>query len=549
MSASRETLVVPFLAFAIAGLASPSAGTEPKFYDDDPLWTEPVTQNVKSATDYEPDIAYTYMVNFFGHPGEPLLGQPAKNVNTVDEVPDGPFFVNRAGRIPLTPELVARAANTDDGPAAGPWAIVSGKSSGVTPGFSIRDARGVKWYLKFDPIGWPAMATGSELVAAKLFWALGYHTAEYHIIRFLPADLVISDQSRIRPPGEAERPMRHEDLEQILARTNRYPDGSYRAIASKALPGTYVGRIRYAGTRADDPNDIVPHEQHRELRGYFVFCAWLDRVDAKREQSLVTLVTEGGRKFLRRYLIDWSSTLGSAGIGPRAYWQGYQQFVEPPGVIASRILTFGAAIPAWRLMDFYESPAVGRLPRDESSWDPDGWEPLVSNAAFRHALADDKFWAAYKMAFITEDMVRAVVAEAQFDDPAAEEHLVRDIMARRSRILAAYLPAIDPIVDPVLGKDGILRFRNAAVTCAAALPPQGYRAAWSTFDNATGVTASIGVTEASDTAVPAPALPAGSFVKVELSCVGASITSWEIPVTLYFRRRAGTWQLVGLDRR
>ncbi len=58
---------------------------------------------------------------------------------------------------------------------------MSAKSDGVTPGFTIRDSANQLWFVKFDPPGWRAMATGSEIVAAKLFWAAGYHTAEYHI--------------------------------------------------------------------------------------------------------------------------------------------------------------------------------------------------------------------------------------------------------------------------------------------------------------------------------------------------------------------------------
>ena len=68
-----------------------------RFYPDDPIWREPMTQDVKSAARYEPDLAYQTLENLFSTPGDPVRGQRAKNLNTVDEVPDGPYFVNRAG--------------------------------------------------------------------------------------------------------------------------------------------------------------------------------------------------------------------------------------------------------------------------------------------------------------------------------------------------------------------------------------------------------------------------------------------------------------------
>jgi hypothetical protein len=543
-----RAIAIAVLAITASGLLSPAAGNEPTFYDDDPLWVVPVTQSAAGANYYEPDIPYDYFINYFDHRTDRRSIHRSRNVNTVDEVPDCPFFVNRAGRIPLTPELVARAANTGDGPAAGRWEIVSGKTDGVTPGFTVRDATGTKWFLKFDPRGWLGMATGSEIIGAKLFWALGFFTAEYYIVRFQPSDLAIADGAMVKLPGKAKRPMRPEDIDRLLGRCDRESDGSYRAIASKAVPGRYVGRIRFEGTRADDPNDLVPHEDHRELRACFVFCAWLNHVDIKRDQSLATVVTEGGHTFIRRYLLDWGSILGSSAVGPRKEWEGYEPMFEPGWDIATRAFTLGLIIPPWRLMAFDEYPAIGRLPRDESSWDPERWQPYISNPAFRHMRADDAFWAARKMTFITEEIVRAVVAEAQFGDPVGEEHLVKDIMARRARILSTYLTAINPIVDPVLGRDGGLSFRNAAVEFAGAEAPRGYRAVWSAFDNETGATTLIGTTEGSGTAVQAPALPATSFLKVELACVGAPRASWEVPITLYFRERSGSWELVGLER-
>jgi hypothetical protein len=532
---------------ALAWSVLSGQATGPVFFPDDPIWFEPITQDVTAATRYEPDLAYQTLENLFGAPGDPVLGTRARNVNTVDEVPDGPFYVNRAGRLPLTPALVARAANTGDGPADGPWRVVSGKSDGVTPGFTIRDAAGDLWFIKFDPPGWRGMATGTEMTAAKLFWAVGYHTAEYSIEPLDPSNLVLDAEARITPAGEVERRMHADDIALLLSRAMRDPDGTYRVIASKAAPGRPVGRIRFAGTRADDPNDVVPHEHRRELRGYVVFAAWLNHVDAKGINSLATVVTEGGRTFIRRYLLDFGSALGSAATGPREHWQGYENLVESGGDIFRRSIAFGALIPKWRTMDFYESRSIGRLPPDHTTWDPEQWQPHITNAAFRHARADDKFWAARKLMFVSDAMIEAAVAEGRFNDEASEQMLAKVIRDRRDRILQTYLPAVNPVVDPELQAGKGLSFGNAAVEAGVATAPGGYVASWFTFDNATGATTPIGETTGPASPLPVPQLPAAEFVKVALRATGAP-EAWTRPVSIHFRRTGDSWALVGFER-
>lgn len=529
-------------------LSSLSIGAQSRrFFPDDPIWREPMTQDVKNAARYEPDLAYQTVENLFWRPGDKVLGQRAKNINTVDEVPDGPYFVNRAGRMPLTPAVVARGANTSNGPAPGKWTVVSAKSDGVTPGFTIRDSANQLWFIKFDPPGWRGMATGSEIVAAKLFWAAGYHTAEYHIAQLVPSNLVIGKDTRITPPREMSRPMNQGDISWLLSRADQDPDGSYRVILSKAAPGRPIGRIKFHGTRADDPNDIVPHEHRRELRGYFVFAAWLNHVDAKGINSLSTLITENGRSFVRNYLLDFGSALGSAAIGPREGWEGYEALLEEPGTIGKRTLALGFNIPVWRRQDYFESPAIGRLPRDHSKWNPETWWPHITNAAFRHMRPDDTFWAAMKLASITNEMIRAAVAEGKFGDRESEEFLAKAIADRRLRILQAFLPKVNPIVDPALDRDGRLTFRNAAEELAVADRAPGYRALWYTFDNATDKATLVATTEETRSPMVMPAMPASDFIKVDLAAVGGP-EAWAKPVSAYFRRNSGGWALVGFER-
>jgi hypothetical protein len=532
--------------FVAAAAVSAGAAT-PRFFPDDPIWREPITQDVKAANRYEPDLTFQTLENLFLSPGDKVMGQRAKNINTVDEVPDGPFFVNRAGRMALTPAIVARAANTSDGPAPGKWTVVSAKSDGVTPGFTIRDSANQLWFLKFDPPGWRGMSTGSEVVAAKLFWAAGYHTAEYHIARLDPANLVIGADTKITPVGKMARAMNHGDIAWLLSRTDRDADGTYRVIASKAAPGRPIGRIAFHGTRADDPNDIVPHEHRRELRGYFVFAAWLNHVDAKGINSLSTLVTENGRTFIRHYLLDFGSALGSAAVGPREGWEGYEALVEQPGDIAKRVFTLGFRIPVWRTQEYFESPAIGRLPRNHADWNPEEWWPHITNAAFRHSRPDDTFWAATKLAAISEEMIAAAVAEGLFGDPESEKFLVKAIADRRARILQSFLPKVNPIVDPAIDAQGRLTFRNIAVEAGMAKAPGGYRALWYLFDNATDRSTLLETTAGTGSPLPLPPLPASEFIKVDISATGAP-EAWTRPVSAYFRRQAGRFTLVGLER-
>jgi hypothetical protein len=294
----------------------------------------------------------------------------------------------------------------------------------------------------------------------------------------------------------------------------------------------------------------VPHQDRRELRAYGVFAAWLNHVDAKAINSLDVLVSENGKSFVRHYLIDFGSALGSGGVGPADYWAGSEYMVQPRDV-ARQMVSLGFSVPKWRTTPFYEARVIGRLPRHNSDFNPDLWKPRVPNQAFLHARSDDKFWAATKLAALTTEMIRAAVRTGEFGDAAAEEFLVHALAERRDAIRRAYLTGANPITEPSLDAAGILTFRNAAVDADVARIPRGYRAAWSTFDNTTHEAALMGETSADTEQIQAPGrLPRseGAFVKVELSAVGSAYAAWAKPASAYFRLGRSGWNLVGFER-
>jgi hypothetical protein len=537
------------LVAAIAGLLAglSVSGSAPRFYPDDPVAANHDTQDASRVTPFETDADYDVIENSFAAPGDPAADVRALGINTIDEALDSSWFTNRAGRVPLTAAAVARGPNTTDGPAAGPWSIVSAKTDGVTPGLVIRDRAGIDWFVKFDLAGHRGMASGAEVVSTRLLWALGFNVPENHVAYVGARDLVIGPEATIRTENRKRR-MRHGDVAVVLERAARGADGRYRVLASRRIEGKPLGPFRFHGIRPYDPNDYVRHEHRRELRGYGTFAAWLNHADSKSKNTLDVLVAERGRLVVRHYLLDFGSTLGSAGTGPREAFEGSEYLIE--GSSWKAILGLGFHVKGWRLDRDSVSPEIGRL-MDSRDWNPDAWKPRYPNPAFRRARADDKFRAARAIRALTPDLIGAAVAAARYEDPRSAEAVLRYLLDRRAAILRHYLVGVNPVAEPRLDAGGTLTFANAAVDADVAHIPSGYRTVWAWFDNATGDTTPIGERWSQSTEVTAPQAlrPApGRFVKVEIGAVGAAHPAWEVPVHAYFRGGERDWTLVGFER-
>jgi hypothetical protein len=522
----------------------------PVFRTDDPLARVTDTQDASKVQPREISLVYDASINLFGRPGLSTVGR-AESINTVDEVPDSNWFTNRTG---LTPDGIRRGVTDDTGPAAGRW-TVSRKSNGVSPGFTITDERGRRYFVKFDPRGLPELATGAEAVVTRLFHALGYYVPQLNIGTLRRENLVIGSDATVRLPDGSRRKMRDADVEEQLSRAERNADGSYRVSLAAALEGKPLEGFKYEGTRPDDPNDVVPHENRRELRGLRAFSAWVNHTDAKAINSMDTLITANGKSLVRHNLIDFNAALGSAGIGLREKRDGYEYLAEV-GAAAKALPAFGFRPRRWMTIQYPTLRGIGRF--ESKAFQPEEWRPRVPNPAYVRSRPDDLFWAARKLMALPDDLIRAAVQAGQYTDPVAEKFLGDALIERRDKIGRAWLTAINPVVDPAIAADGSLSFRNAAVDHGFAPPPKAYDVAWYRFDNATGESSRLGATAADGRqnaqgilrAKPEAALPVGhgTFVRVDISASGAAQPSWEKPVRAYFRNTDTGWQLVGFER-
>ncbi len=352
------------------------SGAARRFLSDDPLVREPETQDAAGAKEWEIDLTIDLATNLFASPGDAVANVRARNVNTIDEVPDSSWFTNRILARPLTLDDLSRGPLTSAGPAPGRWSVVSPKLAGFAPGFTMLDASGDRWFVSFDAAGHPEAATGAIAVANKIFWALGYWQVENHLVSVPREQLDVADTAVFTPVSGRKRRMHPRDLDAVLRRAHRSADGTYRAIAARAVSGRPIGGFKYYGTRPDDPNDVVPHEHRRELRALKVFGAWTNLVDMKAGNTLDTVVIENGRSVVRHYLQDVGSTFGTGANGPREYDEGWELLYDGD-LLLKRLLTFNFFIAPWQTVPYVELPAIGRFEGDE--FDPRGWQPRVRN--------------------------------------------------------------------------------------------------------------------------------------------------------------------------
>jgi hypothetical protein len=533
----------------IALLGSPAGAQQRKFYDDDPIAREPNTRDASGAQDRDIDLMYDLGKNLFAVPRNPVLVR-AQNINSIDEVPDSEWFTNRILAGPMSIADAVKGPDTTTGPAPGKLLVTRAKQSGVTPGFTVNDSAGQTWFVQFDAPGQSEAASAATVIATKLFYALGYFQTENYISYLDPAKLEVDPNAKVDTPSGRVRAMKWGDIRKVLKRADKRSDGMYRMIASRAIPGRIIGGFKYAGTRKDDPNDIVPHEHRRELRALKVFGAWTNLVDMKALNTLDTVITENGRGIIRHYLQDVGSTFGTGALAPREWDEGYEYIYEGDKT-KKRLVSMGFYIQPWQTIPYRKYKSIGRFEGDY--FKPEEWKPRIPTAAMLNARADDNFWAARRVMAFTDEMIRAIVKVGQYSDPAAEAHLATVLMKRRDKIGQAYLTAVNPLVDFRLDTSGVLTFENAAVNAKFAdAPREGYLARWYRFDNSNGTAIQIGLPVISQgLKITAPeGIPSGDgeFIKVEVAAVNSPHSSWSVPVQIYFRRLADGWKLVGMQR-
>ena len=435
MSARRTALIAGLL----VSLAATDAAAQ-KFFPDDPMLVDDDELDVPEKPE---EIELSDMYDRFGHMfhdwGESPIGTEAVNVNTLDEVPDGSWFVNRHGVDRMTLEELARGPNQGQGPdPSETWTVFQSKSQGVTPGFQIYDEQGDRYIIKLDPVERPEIASTAEVIVGKIFYALGYHTPENYIVRVLPEKLVIEEGTEVEDTYGDKMPLTQWRLNRSIRLVPRLEDGTIRVTASKYLDGIPLGPFRYYGTRSDDPNDVLPHEDRRELRGLRLIAAWLNHDDTRAQNTQDAWAEENGRHFVRHYMLDFGSTLGSGSIDMQypyltfTYTLDFREWRR-------NLFGLGLRVPEYRRAewpDFPDYQAVGRI--ESELFDCEAWRNDYPNPAFVRMTSRDAFWAAKIIMSLTREELEAIIATGEYTRIEDAELLARKCWSSASKSAACF---------------------------------------------------------------------------------------------------------------
>ena len=444
-----------------------------RFYSDDPLAKEPPPMAVgelRAEPDSDPG---TFIHDTLRQRGQKDTPPPALDINTIDELPDSSWFTNRNGANALSNAGLAKGPGGNEPPAADqPWSIFEA-DEGTSPIFRIEDSHGRRFALRFDPKEYVELSTGADVVGSKLFYALGYNVPDDYAVRFQREQLHAGPGVHFLRDGQRVV-LRESDIDHLLSLTPRYPDGSYRALASRLIEGSLLGPFEYSSTRGDDPNDTIPHERRRALRALFVFSEWIDHIDTRVLGTLDTIQPINGVRAVRHFLTDFGSSFGSGNLRPKEAWEGHTYAVDFRWGL-KEVLTLGAYSPKWARTP----PAIvtGAGSYEGDTFDPAAWKPAYPNAAFDCRTAADNFWAAKQIGAFTDDQIRALVRTGRYSDPKAVEAMVQAMILRRNKIVAYYFARTLPL-DRFEVNDGKLHYRDLGGN-------GNYTIAWTRFENET----------------------------------------------------------------
>ncbi|MFQ5752473.1 MAG: hypothetical protein ACE5HI_10790 [bacterium] len=369
---------------------------------------------------------------------------PAKDVNSLDEVPASSWFTPRLGYKDISPQELLNGPEKM-GPPQAPIKIIKAKSGG-NPGFIIADARGKRYLIKFDPPEFPGIETTTALIVNRLYWGFGYNVPEDYLYYVRKEDLIIAPESDLT----------QEKVDAVLSQVAPPTNGRYRATVSLWLDGIVIGPIPPKGRRKDDLNDKIAHEDRRVLRGLRVFNAFVNHTDMRPDNTLDVYVGEEGKGYVRHYLIDFGEAFAGHGAEHDYLWDGFNHIFSFNQALTN-LVTFGFNVQAWENIPYTAWKSVGAF--ESKTFKPEEWKEVYPYEPIRNSQAADNYWAVKIVGALNRDHLKILVDAADYPEGGAAEYMIETLMKRRHKVLEYFLNQVSA-VDAVGFSNGELHLKD-----------------------------------------------------------------------------------------
>jgi hypothetical protein len=381
-------------------------------------------------------------------------GGEAANVNALDEVPDSAWFQNRIGVKPMTEDEIFRGPckvliDEYDWPE-GSWVIDQGKPNGASPGFRVKIKDVGKFMLKSDSKEQPERPSAASAIGMRLYHAVGFHVPCDAVVWFDPKVLKLTPGLVSTDNAGVSSKFDEKKLKEVLD-FNVRKGNLVRMQSSQWLPGKPIGPFKYDGVRDDDPNDRIPHEDRRELRGGRLLAAWINHFDAREQNSMNVWMADDPKDpqspgYVKHYYLDVSDCFGSEWdwdeISRRLGHSYYLDFEH----IGEDFITLGLWERPWHRAKKDPIGDIFGYYRVED-FVPEKWQDGYPNPTFARMTERDGAWMARILSRFTPELIGSAVKTGRFSKPEHQEYLDKVVKGRHRLILRRYLSRLSPIAD------------------------------------------------------------------------------------------------------
>ncbi len=351
------------------------------------------------------------------------------DVNSMDQVPNSTWYNARLGYTDISPNDLLQGPISIGAPQK-PITVIKTKKIGDSKGFIVKDSKGNKYLIKFDPAEYPLLQTTNNLVVNRLFWGFGFNVPEDFIFYFKRNDLNVDSN------------INESDVDSLLFEVGADKTGQYRTTASLLIEGTVLGGTHQKGVRKGDLNDRVPHENLRSLRSLRVFCAWLDHTGMRTDNSLDVYTGTAGNGYTKHYLLDFGETLGAHGVEKGRPWDGHEHYFSLKDSII-KFAELGLFVQPWENRDPKSSTPKDYYQVENFSFEK--WKESLPFQPIQKSQPDDDYWAVKILASVTREHLETLFNATNNPQKEYLNYLIETLVSRKQIILNEVLSSVSPV--------------------------------------------------------------------------------------------------------